>query len=199
MTKEELMAMGISEAQSEKIVQMYNEVINERFIPRSRFNEVNEENRSLKAAISHRDKQLEELKSSDADVDALKQQITELQEQNKQARKQHEADMEKLKMEGIIESTLAAAGAKNIKAVRALLDESRFKLKGDDTVIGLKEGIAAVKKSDPYLFETNEQRYEPKGMTGFKPETDSRRSGAGGGSAPVTYAQWCERFGDYSR
>ena len=149
MTKEELMAMGISEAQSEKIVQMYNEVINERFILRSRFNEVNEENRSLKAAISHRDKQLEELKSSDADVDALKQQITELQEQNKQARKQHEADMEKLKMEGIIESTLAAAGAKNIKAVRALLDESRFKLKGDDTVIGLKEGIAAVKKSDP--------------------------------------------------
>lgn len=192
MKKEELVALGISEEQADKVVEMHNGEINGAFIPKHRFDEVNNAKKALDETVKERDKQLEDLKKSKGDVEALKQQIADLQTANKEAVKAHEAEMVKLKTDGIIESVLASAGAKNSKAIRALFDESNFKLQEDGTVFGLKEALSAVQKSDPYLFETKETKPEPKGMTGYEPKGDEGR--AGSTAQPSTYAQWCEHF-----
>ena len=196
MKKEDLTALGISEELAEKAVQLHNEEINGKFIPKNRFDEVNNAKKKLEDDLKDRDKQLDDLKKSDGDVETLKQQIADLQAANKQAADEHKAEMEKLKMDGVIENALVSAGAKNSKAIRALFDETNFKLQPDGTVFGLTEALANVQKSDPYLFEVKEDKNTPTPqgmMTGFEPGKDGGKVGTGK-EQPNTYKQWCEQL-----
>lgn len=68
MTKESLMAMGLTEDQATKVM----EALNGSFVPKTRFNEVNTELQTAKATIKERDSQLEALQKSTGDVEALK-------------------------------------------------------------------------------------------------------------------------------
>lgn len=79
MTKEKLMEWGLTEEQANKVM----EGLNGSFVTKSRFNEVNEENKTLKAQVSERDGQIETLKKSAGDNTELQNQITALQEANK--------------------------------------------------------------------------------------------------------------------
>lgn len=115
----------------------------------------NQELESLKGQISDRDKQLESLKNSTGDVEAMKQQIEQLQSENKTKDEAHAAEIKQLKVDNAIETALTGAKAKNSVAVRALLkdlDKAEF---GEDGLIkGLAEQIEALQKSDAYLFES---------------------------------------------
>ncbi|MEG2272979.1 MAG: phage scaffolding protein [Acinetobacter sp.] len=59
-------------------------------------------------------------------------------------------DISKIKKDYAIESALS--GAKNHKAVRALLNMDNVKLDGD-VLTGIDEQIKSLKESDPYLFK----------------------------------------------
>ena len=52
MTKEDLIAMGLTEEQAKKVM----ESLDGNFVTKTRFNEVNEENKTLKKSVSDRDK-----------------------------------------------------------------------------------------------------------------------------------------------
>lgn len=160
MSKEELIAMGLTEEQANKVI----EAVNGSYIPKASFNEVSEENKTLKVSISERDKQLEELKKSSGDNENLKKQIEELQEANKEQQKAHETELKQLKLDNAIDAALANAGAKNTKAVRSLIDMAALKLADDGSVAGLNDAIAAVQKSDSYLFADTQQTFK-----GFQP------------------------------
>lgn len=192
MKKEEITALGISEELAEKVVKLHDDEINGAFIPKHRFDEVNKAKKALDETVKERDKQLEQLKKSEGDIDALKQQIADLQTANKEAEKVHEAEMIRLKIDGIVDSTLISAGAKNTKAIRALMDVDGFKLQEDGTVFGLGDALKAVQTSDPYLFKETEPK--PQGMTGFKPD------GGDQGKAPdintMTYSQFIAAGGN---
>lgn len=56
MNKEELIAMGLTEEQAKKVM----DSLDGNFVTKTRFNEINEENKTLKKSVSDRDKQLEE-------------------------------------------------------------------------------------------------------------------------------------------
>ena len=75
MNKEDLIAMGLTEEQAKKVM----DSLDGNFVTKTRFNEVNEENKTLKKSVSDRDKQLEDLKKSSGDNAALQQQITDTQ------------------------------------------------------------------------------------------------------------------------
>ena len=60
MKKEDLLAMGLTEEQADKVM----DGLNGDFVTKSRFNEVNTELKAARTALSERDKQLEELKLS---------------------------------------------------------------------------------------------------------------------------------------
>jgi myosin heavy subunit len=171
MTQEELKALGLSDEQAAGVIGLYKEKLDNSFIPKSRFNEVNEENKRLKGTISERDKQLEELSKSSGDIDQLKQQIADLQADNAKAVKEHEAQIKQMKLDNAVEAALLSAGAKNIKAVRSLLDEKSLKLT-EGGVDGLDAAIKAVQTSDPYLFKETETK--PQGFTGFEPKGNGK-------------------------
>ena len=160
MNEEDLIAMGLTEEQAKKVI----EAVDGSYVSKTSFNEVIKENKTLKTSVSERDNQLEELKKSSGDNEDLKKQIEELQKTNKEQQKAHETELKQLKLDNAIETALTSAGAKNTKAVRSLLDVAALKLADDGSVIGLNDAIAAVQKSDSYLFSDTQQTFK-----GFQP------------------------------
>lgn len=160
MNKEDLIAMGLTEEQAKKVM----DSLDGNYVTKTRFNEVNEENKTLKKSVSDRDKQLEDLKKSSGDNEELKKQIETLQQENANQKKTHDAEMTQLRLDNAIDAALTAAGAKNIKAVRALIDTSKVKVGEDGKLTGFDDLLSAVQKSDSYLFTEKQQKQNFKGF-----------------------------------
>lgn len=163
MNKEDLIAMGLTEEQAKKVMAS----LDGNFVTKTRFNEINEENKTLKQSVADRDKQLDDLKKSSGDNAELKKQIETLQQQNADQKKAHEAELNQLKLDNAVDAALTAAGAKNNKAVRSLLDSSKIKFGEDGKLTGLDEQVTAVQKSDAYLF--NEKQQTKNNFKGYQP------------------------------
>ena len=162
MKKEDLIAMGLSEEQAENVMKS----LDGNYVPKQRFNEVNEKFKTAEKTVAERDKQLEELKKSGGDSETLKKQIEQLQKDNAEQKKAHDAEIAQIQLDNAINSALTGAGAKNNIAVRAMLgDTSKLKVGDDGTVKGLDDLIKAVQKSDPYMFNTPQQNK----FSGFEP------------------------------
>lgn len=163
MKKEEFVKLGVEEELAKKLEEASLEELKE-FIPKARFNEVNNENKKLKTDIADRDGQLETLKNSTGNVDDLKKQIEDLQKDNKAKDDAHAAEIKQLKVDNAVESALLSAKAKNSVAVKALLkDLDKAEISEDGTIKGLAEQIEALRKSDEYLFEAKETKPQVKG------------------------------------
>lgn len=168
MNKEDLIAMGLTEEQAKKVM----DSLDGNFVTKARFNEIKEENKTLKKSVSDRDKQLEDLKKSSGDNAALQQQISDLQKQNADQQKAHDEELAKLKLDNAVEIALSGAKARNGKAVKAMLDMSKVKLGEDGKLSGFDEQIEALKKSDAYMFDVQQQQTQQQ-FTGFQPGASS--------------------------
>lgn len=164
MKKEEFIALGISEELAAKAEAASLKELGG-YVEKSKHNEVVEENKTLKASVSDRDKQLETLKASAGDNEELKKQIETMKQQNADQEKAHKAELAQLKLDNAMDAALTAAGAKNGKAVKALIDISKVKLGEDGKLAGWDEQIKAIQKSDAYLFNAKQQN----NFRGFQP------------------------------
>lgn len=152
MTKEQLIEMGLTEEQAEKVLAAHKKAL-ENFIPKSRFDEVNETKKELEQQLKDRDKQLKELADKAKGNEDLVKQITELQEANKKAIQDYEERFKKQAFDFAVESAIhnVKGSSVNPKAIKALLNLDNIKLDGDK-LIGFDEQIAELKKTDGYLF-----------------------------------------------
>ena len=151
MTLEQLIEMGLDEETAKKVLESYQASIKGEYIPIARFNQVNEEKKELKTQIAERDTQLKELKVKAAGNEELTTKITELENLNNTTKEEYETKIAALRKETSIELALKDQRAKNIKAVKALLDLDKVTIDGDN-LIGLKEQLEGLKESDSYLF-----------------------------------------------
>ena len=155
MKKEDFVKLGIDEETAKKCEAASQEEL-KGYIPKARFDEVNNEKKKLELDVRDRDSQLETLKNSTGDVEAMKKQIETLQADNKAKDEAHAAEIKQLKVDTAIDTALGNAKAKNKIAVKALLkDMDKAELDADGTIKGLAEQIEALQKSDSYLFDTN--------------------------------------------
>ena len=177
MNKEKLIEMGLTEEQAKNVM----DSLNGEFVTKSRFNEVNEENKALKKSVSERDKELDTLKASAGDNEKLTQQIAELQKANAEQIKAHNAELTQLKLNNAIDVALGSASVKSNKAVRAMLDMSKVQLGEDGKLVGLNDQLEALKASDGYLFNENK-------FAGFQP--------GGDGKVPGISSRWEARLAD---
>lgn len=184
----------LGEAYSEEIDKKVSEEIGKNFVARSDFNTLNTEKKALADTVKERDKQLETLKASTGNVEALKTQIATLQTENATATKAHEAEIKRLKIDTAVELALSAAKAKNVKAVKALLELDKAELDEDGTVKGLAEQIQKLAKAPDsgFLFEESKPKQNFKG---FKP-SESGDDGKGGGMTLESFRKLssAERF-----
>lgn len=173
MKKAEFIALGISEELAAKAEKASLEEL-KGYVEKSKHGEAVEENKTLKAQVTERDKQLETLKAAAGDNEELKKQIETMKQQNADQEKAHKAELAQLRLDNAIDAALTAAGAKNGKAVKALIDVSKVKLGEDGKLSGWEEQLKAVQKSDAYLFNTKQNHFR-----GFQP-------GASGDTKPGT-------------
>lgn len=166
MKKEDLMKIqGMTEELAAEVEKASAEEL-KGFIPKTRFDEVNEAKKNAEALVKERDKQLEDVKKASGGNEDLKKQIENLQEQNKTAKADYDARIKRMQVENAVSSALKDAGAKNPATVKALLkDLDKAEIGEDGAVKGLAEQIKAIQESDAYLFTSAEAGK----LTGAKP------------------------------
>ena len=105
-----------------------------------------------------------EIKNLQTEVEGL---IEDLQTENATAKAPHESELNQLKIDFAVEKALTGAKAKNIKAVKALLELGEAKLDKDGNVKGLDEQIEKLRSGDDtkFLFEAQKQQ----NFKGFQP------------------------------
>lgn len=164
MKKAEFIALGISEELAAKAEKASQEELKS-YVEKSKHDEIAEENKTLKTQVTDRDKQLETLKASAGDNEELKKQIEAMEQQNADQEKAHKAELAQIRLDNAIDAALISAGAKNGKAVKALIDVSKVKLGEDGKLTGWDDQLKAVQKSDAYLFNAKQQN----NFRGFQP------------------------------
>ena len=118
---------------------------------------VTTERDNLKNHVKDRDTQIENLKKTAGDNEALTKQIEQLQAENKAA-----------KVDAAVQLALTVAKAKNVKAVRALLEGlDKAEFAEDGTIKGLSDQIKKLQTADDskFLFEEQKKQTTPKGAT----------------------------------
>ena len=165
MKKDTLLELGISDEIADKVVSLANEELSG-FVPKSRLDKVIEQRDKYKADYETSVDELDKLATSAKDIDSLKGELVKLQETNKQLISDHEAKISKLALDNAAEMAFVKAGAKNTKAVKALMSDflAEATLEGD-TVKGIDEAITKLKESDGYLFNTTSSNNNPTGHT----------------------------------
>lgn len=174
MKKEEIVALGVSEDIAKKIADMSSEEM-KGFIPKSRFDEVNEAKKNAEALVKERDGQLETLKKSNGDSEAMQNQIAELQKANQEATAKYESKMKQLQIDHAVEKAIAGANGKNAVAIKALLKLEGAELAEDGTIKGLAKQLENLAKAEDSSFLFGSSAPEVKGM---KPADNA--SGLGG-------------------
>ena len=128
------------------------------WFPKDKFDAKNQEVKDLQGQIKDRDEQLNALK--DVDPDKLKQEIADLQEENENTKNDYEEKLQNQAFDHALSNALTGAKVKNAKAVKALLDTEKIKLDGEK-LLNLDDQLEALKESDSYLFEQEQQEDEP--------------------------------------
>jgi hypothetical protein len=147
MKKDELKNLGLTDEQADAVIAGYKD-----FIPKSRFDEVNEARKNAESLVAERDKQIEGLKVSAGSTDELKKQIEKMQAENKALVEAKDNEIKKIKINNAVNTALMGAGAKNVKAALALLNMENTELMEDGSVKGLNEQIEALKTDEDSKF-----------------------------------------------
>ena len=173
MKKEDFLKLGLSDELANKAAEASAEEL-KGFIPKSRFDEANEAKKQLEKDIAARDTQLEALKKVDAE--GLKVEIERLQSENKSAKEKFEGELKQLQINNAVEKALIGAKAKNVKAVKALLDLNGVELDGE-TVKGLADQLKKLQEGEDSKFLFDSQGTQQ--FKGIKPSESGDKAPSG--------------------
>lgn len=171
MTIEQLMEQGYTKEQATQIMKLHNEALKDKFVPKHRFDEVNDKNKQLEQSVTDRDTQIKNLKKFEGDADALKTKIEELETSNKEKDAQHQKEISELKVNNAIKFALnGKVQDKAIDLVEGLIERDKIKINDDGTVLGLDEQLAKIKEDRSFLFteEGKKTQVDPNKNPGFK-------------------------------
>lgn len=183
MKRTELETMGLTKEQVDSIMKINDEDIeNAKSSSASELATLKAENAALASQVKERDTQIDGLKKSAGDNAELQKQIETLQADNKAKDEAHAKEVARLKIDAAVDKALADVGAKNVKAVRALLDLADAKLSEDGTVKGLAEQIQKLQSGEDSKFLFAEKQQNQQQFSGFQPGAsttvpDSKQAG----------------------
>ena len=168
MKKEQLLELGLTEEQADKVLNMHKEVL-AGFIPKARFDEVNETKKELEQQIQERDKQLKDLQEKVKGNEELEKTIKELQEANKATKELYEDKIRDMTINAAIQSKLTDAKYPDLLLTK--FDRSKLSIAEDGTVLGVDEQLTALKEQYKDLFKADIKGREPNNTGGAQPGT----------------------------
>ena len=113
MTQEQFEALGIEKSLAKKAAEESKKEL-ENYVTKETFDATEQKRKQLETSVQERETQLEELKASAGDNAALKQQIADLQAQNKQKDLDNQKEMNDLKMTYAIRTAVSASAQDSI-------------------------------------------------------------------------------------
>lgn len=153
MTREFLKQLGIEDkAIVDKIMEENGKDINSE---KAKFGDYE----TLKTQLSEANNKIEEF--GKLDYDGVKAMAEKYKADFEASQAESKKQIEALRYEHALDGALTTAKARNIKAVKALLEYEKIKLNKDGSFSGLSEQLETLKKDNGYLFE-EEQPTEPK-------------------------------------
>lgn len=126
-----------------------------KYVEKTKFDEVKQAKKQLETDVKERNTQLETLKKSAGDNATLKQQIEQLQNDNKKKDEEYQAELKDLKLTNAIKLAITDS-AQDIDLVAGLIDKSKLILSEDGKVTGLDEQISGLKENKSFLFKAEE-------------------------------------------
>lgn len=141
--------------------QDFEDVSEGKFIPKDRFDQVNEQSKEYKKQVGERDTQISNLKEEFKDAAGLKEKVESLEKTNRTQKETYEKQLSDINFNNALEKGLGAFNIKDKKLIMALIDKEKIHLDGD-SLTGLKEQIEPLQKSHEYLFNV-----DPKGTGSF--------------------------------
>lgn len=166
MKKEEFVALGIDEKLADKAAEESKKELSG-YVPKTRFDEVNEAKKQLETSSNDYKTQLETLKTSAGDNETLKQQIADLQVQNQQKDAEYQKQLKDLQLTNAIKLAIADS-AQDCDLVAGLVDKSKLILGDDGKVTGLDEQVKTLKESKAFLFKEAPKTQTQNPVPGFK-------------------------------
>lgn len=196
MKRKELEDLGLTKEQADAVMKINGaDIENAKSVSAAEITNLQTEIEGLNGQVKERDKQLEDLKKSVGDNAELQKQIEQLQTDNATAKANHESEMNQLKVEYAVEKALTGANAKNIKAVKALLDLDDAKLDKDGNVKGLQEQIDKLVSDEDtkFLFNEVQQSQQQQTFKGFQPGATSTgvKPGTEVDTSKMSYEELC--------
>lgn len=158
MKKEDLIAMGLTEEQANKVLEVYSEEL-KGYIPKTRFDEVNNAKKDLEQQLRDRDKQLEDLSKKVKDNEELSKQIKDLQDANDATKKQYEAKIKEMTINTAIREKLTDAKYPDLLITK--FDKSKLVVADDGTVSGIDEQLTVLKEQYKDLFTPEVKGNQP--------------------------------------
>lgn len=196
MKRKELEDLGLTKEQADAVMKINGaDIENAKSVSAAEITNLQTEIEGLNGQVKERDKQLEDLKKSAGDNAELQKQIEQLQTDNATAKTNHESEMNQLKVQYAVEKALTSANAKNIKAVKALLDLDDAKLDKDGNVKGLQDQIDKLVSGEDtkFLFNEVQQSQQQQTFKGFQPGATSTgvKPGTEVDTSKMSYEELC--------
>lgn len=153
MKREELKGLGLTDEQIGSVMALHGVTVNEL---NSKVSTAEQQATQYQEQLEKNQNELNDFKANAKGNEDLTKQLEDLQSKFDETKTSSEQQIADLKKSSAIDLALTQAGAKNIKAAKALLDGESLELT-DEGLKGLDDQLAALKESDGYLFGQSEQ------------------------------------------
>lgn len=191
-SKEVLKDLGLDDEQVKGVMAEHGKVLNEL---KEQNSTVTAERDSYKSQVDEVTKNLETAKKNAEKGSEAQQQVESLQQQLKDNEKQAQEQLKAQQKVFSIDKALSEAGAKNNKAVEALLDADAIELDDKGTLNGLTEQLEKLQTDDNTSFLFNKDDGGQSGKPGvqiYQPGNPGRGSDAPVDLSKLTYKEQLE-------
>lgn len=153
MKKEELMSIGLTEEQAEKIFAMNGKDIEKH---KKAAEDAKADKEALEQQVADRDKDIEALRKANGNVDGIKKQLEELQGKYDKETEAYKAQLAQRDYLAAVDKAISDSGIKFSsksaeKAFRAGISESKLEMK-DGALDGFSAYLEKAKSDDPSAF-----------------------------------------------
>lgn len=167
MKKQDFIDLGLDEEMAQKAAEASSKEL-DGFIPKSRFDSVNEAKKQAEKQVKDYEASLKDLKKSAKGNEALEAEIQKLQDEKKAEVEKYQSELNKLRIDTAIDLQFGDLPETKRKAAKAFIDRNKLELT-DDGVKGLTEQVEEMKKSEDFGFIYGEEKKTLKGVNPGEP------------------------------
>lgn len=134
------------------------------FLPKAKFDALNKEYQGMKERVNGMDAELMGAEAAKIKALEMEEALGNAQKENENLIARYQGEIAEIAKKNSLEKVLNGYGAKNNRAVEALLDWEKIDFK-DGELLGVNQQLEVVKEEAPYLFNSKTQgfTYQPKG------------------------------------